>query len=509
MDVSAILQALLGAGAPTACPGTSNAAAALEASFAALFAAAAGTGQKAGEAPHPAVDQPADDHSPAAADDQAPALAAAAVAAFLPPPAVPSSVPVATATATTAAPPVGEDAAPVVRTRGAATAAGTPVAPCASGAVPPAAQPPATASSTDVSPTATGDVAAPADAPTADPSTATAAAKPAGESPTGVPEKPDRVPATASAPRSAAAEHPRASHPTATAAGEPDVSSPDAKVASGRPAVAATENAGVPAPTRDQDGEAVVGPVERAADGPHRGADRPAAAGANGHAAAAVQSAAPGSDTDTGGREPGRRGTDGAVVVAAARRLGEVSEPKRSGSGADSSGPSSLPPPAPARETVHTETTAPEPSAGRPGAEHDVERLMRLDQMRPVRLRDGGDMRLEVAPEGLGRVEVRVEVRADAVHAALYAQQDHARDALIAHRPALEAALGRSQLRLETFSVGLAQHDLGDQSRQGAHAEPARDETPTRTAARPAPAPAAAPVTPVEPAASRGLSLRA
>src|SRR5207253_9818665 len=187
---------------------------------------------------------------------------------------------------------------------------------------------------------------------------------------------------------------------------------------------------------------------------------------------------------------------------------GEVSEPKRSGSGADPSGPSSLPPPAPARESARAEATGPEPPAARTGAEGDVERLMRLDQMRPVRVRDGGDMRLEVAPEGLGRVEVRVAVRADAVHAALYAQGDHARDALMAHRPALEAALGRSQLRLETFSVGLGQHELGDSDRRTPQSEPAPDEPGPRRPSSGSAA-AAAPATTLTPAASGGLSLRA
>ncbi|TMA40184.1 MAG: flagellar hook-length control protein FliK [Deltaproteobacteria bacterium] len=511
MDVSAILQALLGAGAPTAGPGTSSAAA-LEASFAALFAAAAGTGPKAAgagdaaEAPPAASDQPPDDRPPAATDAQATSVAAvAAAAAFLAPPAVPTSVPVAAATATAAAPPTtpsvgGEGPAPVARVE---TGAGTPVDARASGPIPPDGQVPAGAS-----PTAALDSAAPVDACTADPAAATAAATPAEKPPAaaaGVQEKDAAVPATASGralPRTTAPERVRVSQATATAAEEPAASRPETKVAT-------TENAGAPATARDQDGDAGADTVEPAVDGRHRGADRPAAAGGTVHAAAPVHDAAPGSDTDTGGREPGHRGADGAVVVAGARRLGEVSEPKRSGSGADPSGPSSLPPPAPARESARAEATGPEPPAARTGAEGDVERLMRLDQMRPVRVRDGGDMRLEVAPEGLGRVEVRVAVRADAVHAALYAQGDHARDALMAHRPALEAALGRSQLRLETFSVGLGQHELGDPGRQGAQAEPMPDETPARSGPRSAPVPAAAPATALEPAASRGLSLRA
>src|SRR5207244_1063448 len=106
-------------------------------------------------------------------------------------------------------------------------------------------------------------------------------------------------------------------------------------------------------------------------------------------------------------------------------------------------------------------------------------------------------------PEGDGRVEGRVEVRADAVHAALYAQQDHARDALVAHRPALEAALGRSHLKLETFSVGVGQHELGDSDRRTPQSEPAHDEPGPRRPSSPSVA-AAAPATTLTPAASGG-----
>jgi len=473
MDVAAILQALLGAGAPTALPGAAGAAGTVEASFAALFAAASGTDR-------PAAAEAPDDHSAPGADEQVLSLAgAAAAAALVSPPAVPSAVPVEAAAPSTAALAAGGD--------GSACAAQAPA-----GASPTAAPEPATP--VDGSPSASTAVAGEAaetpatkaaDVPV--PDVAEAAGRP--------------VPASA---REPAAERAPASRRTATApAVEPDASGADAKATGGAPAVAAKgEPKGEPCTeAATGEGDAVDGTVEHAA--PRRVADRPAPASVNGHGSAAVHGPAPGSDTDVGGREPGRRGTDGAVVVAAARRLGEVAEPRRSGSGADSSGPSSLPPPNPAREPARAEATAPEPQP----ASTDIERLVRLDQLRPVRVRDGGEMRLEVSPEGLGRVEVRVAVRADAVHAALYAQQDHARDALVAHRPALEAALGRSQLRLETFSVGLGRHELGDPGRHGPHAEPAHEDPVARRTVAPVPAPA--PAAALEPPPSGGLSLRA
>src|SRR5207253_926079 len=103
MDVAAILQALLGAGAPTALPGTVGTAGTLEASFAALFAAASGTDR-------PATAEPPDDPSAPGADEQVLSLAgAAAAAALVSPSAVPCAGPVEAAAATTTAPAVVSD----------------------------------------------------------------------------------------------------------------------------------------------------------------------------------------------------------------------------------------------------------------------------------------------------------------------------------------------------------------------------------------------------------------
>ena len=120
---------------------------------------------------------------------------------------------------------------------------------------------------------------------------------------------------------------------------------------------------------------------------------------------------------------------------------------------------------------------------------------------RPLgRLPDGGEMRLEVTPEGLGPIEIRVAVRADAVQASLWTQQDHARAALEAHRPMLADALGRSSLRLEEFTVGVGQHH---------HAAQDDDRTPRRWANPLATEPVAAPSSSDTPVRTRGLSLRA
>jgi flagellar hook-length control protein FliK len=144
---------------------------------------------------------------------------------------------------------------------------------------------------------------------------------------------------------------------------------------------------------------------------------------------------------------------------------------------------------------------APAPRA--PEAVHEVERLVRLDELRPRPLHEGGDMRLELSPEGLGRIEVRVSVRDDGVQANVLAQHDHAREMIELHRPALEAALGRSSLRLDAFTVGLGDH------RQGDAGVPAQEQPRPATEPKPrSPEPSSA--TPL-PGASHegGISLRA
>src|SRR5262249_43332553 len=96
----------------------------------------------------------------------------------------------------------------------------------------------------------------------------------------------------------------------------------------------------------------------------------------------------------------------------------------------------------------------------------DVERLLRMATA-PRAMRDAGELRLQVGRDGLGQDRGRVAVRDHAVHATLVAENDNARDALIASRPTLAASLERSNLRLEGFTVGLGQHQQGRPDRQG------------------------------------------
>ncbi|HLK11890.1 MAG TPA: flagellar hook-length control protein FliK [Candidatus Binatia bacterium] len=163
--------------------------------------------------------------------------------------------------------------------------------------------------------------------------------------------------------------------------------------------------------------------------------------------------------------------------------------------------PPSPPPATPGPPRAAAAAAAPAPAeTARP---RDGDDVLRSAQLRVPAGRDGGEMRFDVTPDGLGRVQVHVVVREDAVHAALYAQQGDARDALTAQRPSLEAALGRSQLRLEGFTVGLGQPQQETaHERSPGHPSPGG---PAPLAPAPVPQPAAA-----EPLAGRGgLSLRA
>src|SRR5437667_2387120 len=481
MDVAAILQARLGAGAPAAAPSVAGP---LDATFAALFAAAAGTTPAGGATPGTKLARP-DEHvdvPPApTADAQALSLAGAAIAAVSPP-VVPSATPVA------ASPPA---AAPATD---ATTVAASPTVerPCVSAAAPVAAE------QVPV-PAAPGDPSAPLARPQATPQSAAPAATPVSVEPDAPAADEAQASAEPAAPTRVAEHAPSAKPPTL-----PPAALPDAKPSEEAPAATAKPVPHAETETGTQHDDAVAESVEPAVDrvAPRRTAGPAAAPAPAGHtAAAAVQASGTRTEADVG-RESGHP----SVALPAARRASEGSEATVKGGDA-APGPTPLSPSTTTREHERVEIATPEAPAARAGAEHDVERLVQLDELRPVRVRDGGEMRMEVSPEGLGRVEVRVAVRADAVHATLYAQQDHARDALMAHRPALEAALGRSHLKLETFSVGVGQHELGDSDRRTPQSEPAPDEPgPRRPSGSVA---AAAPATTLTPAASGGLSLRA
>src|SRR5262245_28647331 len=163
---------------------------------------------------------------------------------------------------------------------------------------------------------------------------------------------------------------------------------------------------------------------------------------------------APGAEPNLEARTAGD-GSAGQQTTGGDTPLPSGGAPSQSASTARAAEPPMMPPPV-------AERAAPAPAAphtvAMPPALRDVERLVQLDAQRPFVVRDGGEMRMTIEPQGLGHVELRVAVDANAVHATLTASHEQARDMLAQHRPQLEAALERSQLRLEGFSVNLGQH---------------------------------------------------
>ncbi len=89
------------------------------------------------------------------------------------------------------------------------------------------------------------------------------------------------------------------------------------------------------------------------------------------------------------------------------------------------------------------------------------------DAVRLSALRGGGEIRLQLEPEGLGHIDVRIHLRSDGVHAAIVAQHESTRALLTSQQQALHDAFQRSDLRLSGFSV-----DVGSDGRAASFARP-------------------------------------
>jgi flagellar hook-length control protein FliK len=220
-------------------------------------------------------------------------------------------------------------------------------------------------------------------------------------------------------------------------------------------------------------------------------------------AGAKVDATASGNAADRPGATPAPGGADAAALQAAhagthhdASGNGHREGGQPPAAEAELPAPATVPFHAPLREDARTE--APRLEAPMPRAPEPPE---------PPHTTSRSEMRLEVASDDLGKVEVRVVVRADGVHATLVAGQDHAREALAQHRSSLEEALGRAQLRLDGFTVGAGPNDG-----RGQHERFDRSGLPTATQAGTpiglaAAATTAPPTTGLSP--GKGLSLRA
>jgi flagellar hook-length control protein FliK len=75
------------------------------------------------------------------------------------------------------------------------------------------------------------------------------------------------------------------------------------------------------------------------------------------------------------------------------------------------------------------------------------------DAIRLSSARGGGEIRLQLDPEGLGHIDVRLHLQSDGVRAVIVAEHESTRALLTSQQQVLEQAFARSDLRLSGFSV--------------------------------------------------------
>jgi flagellar hook-length control protein FliK len=100
------------------------------------------------------------------------------------------------------------------------------------------------------------------------------------------------------------------------------------------------------------------------------------------------------------------------------------------------------------------------------------------DALRLSAVRGGGEIRLQLEPEGLGHIDVRLHLQSDGVRAVIVAEHESTRALLTSQQHVLQDAFNRSDLRLSGFSVdvgsggGAATFGRGGEGDQGGSAPP-------------------------------------
>ena len=89
-----------------------------------------------------------------------------------------------------------------------------------------------------------------------------------------------------------------------------------------------------------------------------------------------------------------------------------------------------------------------------------VERL--ASQQGLAATRRGDALHMDLEPNGLGRIEVRLSLGRDGLRASVIAEHEHTRTLLASQQPQLAAALERNDLRLESFLVDVGAQAGGD-----------------------------------------------
>ena len=133
---------------------------------------------------------------------------------------------------------------------------------------------------------------------------------------------------------------------------------------------------------------------------------------------------------------------------------------------------------------------------GEAGLPSWVERLASPEGLAATRR--GNTLHLDLEPNGLGRIELRLTFGRDGVRASVLTEHEHTRTLLASQQPQLAAALERNDVRLESFLVDVGAQSGGDGREAGrdatdpaafdriglvhtSTAEPVLDETATPT----------------------------
>jgi flagellar hook-length control protein FliK len=106
-----------------------------------------------------------------------------------------------------------------------------------------------------------------------------------------------------------------------------------------------------------------------------------------------------------------------------------------------------------------------------------------VDAVRLSALRGGGEIRLQLEPEGLGHIDVRLHLQSDGVRAVIVAEHESTRALLTSQQQVLQDAFTRSDVRLSGFSV-----DVGSGGGAASFARPDEGGQGAGTAAPPPPA---------------------
>lgn len=99
-------------------------------------------------------------------------------------------------------------------------------------------------------------------------------------------------------------------------------------------------------------------------------------------------------------------------------------------------------------------------AAGEAGLPSWVERLASPEGLAATRR--GNTLHLDLEPNGLGRIELRLSFGRDGVRASVLTEHEHTRTLLASQQPQLAAALERNDVRLESFLVDVGTQSGGD-----------------------------------------------